>query len=184
MLKSWKRAGITIVATGVTVLGLSGLALVPPALAAAQQAPAAVVVQHGGGGGLRTEAGLEAAAQALGMTADELRTQLWAGESLADLADAAGVELQVVRDAVTAANLAATRDAITEAVADGTLTQAKADWLIEGLDAGYWGGEAGGFGFGGPGFGGHGGPRFFGGGRPGQDAPDAQPTTVAPTNES
>ena len=78
---------------GLTVLGLSGLALVQPV----------------------------AAAQALGLTVDELQTQLWAGEALADLATAAGVDLQVVQDAVTAANVAATRTAIAQAVTEGTL---------------------------------------------------------------
>jgi hypothetical protein len=181
MLKSWKRIGMTVVATGVTVLGLSGLALVQPVAAAQREAAAAIVAEHaGGGGGLHSEAGLAAAADALGLTVEELQTQLWAGESLADLADAAGVDLQVVQDAVTAANVQAARDEIAQAVTDGTMTQDKADWLIEGLDAGYWGGAAGpGFG---PGFGfGHGGPRPFGGP---DGAPDAAPTTVAPTINS
>ncbi|MCJ7668031.1 MAG: hypothetical protein MUP04_07100, partial [Anaerolineae bacterium] len=45
----------------------------------------------GFGGGLCGQAGLEAAAEALGMTADELSTQLWGGRTLADKA---GVDLQ------------------------------------------------------------------------------------------
>jgi hypothetical protein len=171
--------GVGLVATGITVLGLSGLALVPTAAAAENQAVAAIVALHGGGGGgLRSEEARAAAADALGLTVAELELQLRGGESLADLADTAGVELQVVLDAVTAANVAVTRAAIAQAVTDGTLTQAKADWLIEGLDAGYWGSEAGGFGFGG-----RGGPRPFGG-RPGQAGTEAAPTTVAPANES
>lgn len=169
--------GVTVVAAGMTVLGLSGLALVGPVAAAQNEAVAAVVAEHGGGGGgLRSEAALAAAADALGLTVEDLQLQLRAGESLADLADEAGVDLQVVLDAVTAANVLATRDSIAAAVADGSMTQAKADWLIAGLDAGYWGGESGGFGFG------RGGPHLFGG-RPG-DAPEAAPTTVAPTSNS
>jgi hypothetical protein len=109
------------------------------------------------------EAGLEAAAEALGMTADELSTQLWGGKSLADLAEAAGVDLQDVRDAVEAAQEAALRESIEQAVEDGALTREHADWLLEGLDNGYWGGR----GFGGcPGRGSFGGfqgnPRFGG----------------------
>ena len=100
---------------------------------------------------------------------------MYQGESLADLADQAGIDLQVVQDAITAANVQVTRDAIAAAVADGSMTQAKADWLKEGLDNGYWDGE-GGFGLG------HGGPRLFGP-RPGE-APEVAPTTVAPTNNS
>jgi hypothetical protein len=108
------------------------------------------------------------------MSVEDLQTQLWAGESLADLAEAAGVDLQVVQAAVTAANVQATRDAIAEAVADGSITQANADWLIEGLEAGYWSG--GGLGFG------RGGPHLFGG-RP-EVAPDTLPTTEAPADNS
>jgi hypothetical protein len=96
--------------------------------------------------GLCGQAGLEAAADALGMTADELSTQLWGGRTLADLADEAGVDLQAVRDAVDAACEQAVRDAIEQAVEDGRLSREQADWLLEGLDQGYWGSR--GFGFG------------------------------------
>ncbi len=41
-----------------------------------------------------------------------------------------------------------TKTAIQDAVTAGKLTQDKADWLIQGLDKGYWGGNQGGFGFG------------------------------------
>jgi hypothetical protein len=100
------------------------------------------------------QVGLEAVAEALGMTADELSTQLWGGKTLADLAEEAGVELQDLQDAVTAAQEAATREAIEQAVEGGNLSREHADWLLEGLDNGFWGGR----GF--RGFGGHGG---FGG---------------------
>ena len=107
--------------------------------------------------GIGGEVGLEAAAEALGMTAEELSTQLWGGKTLADLAEEAGVDLQDVRDAVNAALEAAQRGAIEQAVEDGNLTREHADWLLEGLDNGYWGGR----GFGG--FGGRGGFGRFGG---------------------
>jgi hypothetical protein len=88
------------------------------------------------------------------MTADELSAQLWGGETLANLADEAGVDLQAVQDAVTEACEQATRDAIEQAVTDGTITRAHADWLLEGLEQGFWGGGRG-FGLG-IGRGGHG----------------------------
>jgi len=88
------------------------------------------------------QAGLEAAAELLGMTADELSTQLWGGRTLADLADEAGVDLQTLRDAVEAANQAAmeaaVRDAIAQALENGYITQEQADWLLEGLDKGFF----------------------------------------------
>jgi hypothetical protein len=167
MSKLVSRIGLATAVTVLTVGVLSAVAYVQPAAAA--ESP--VVAAHGGGPGLRSEAALEAAAEALGMTADELSTQLWAGESLADLAEEAGVDLQVVQDAVTAANLEAQREAIAEAVADGTITQAHADWLLEGLDNGYWGAGSG-FGFGPRGFGGRGrGPSL-----------DTAPATTTPSS--
>ena len=160
MSKFLKFAGmVTLVAAMVIALGI----IWPASAQTATLAAPAARLAHGGGfgRGLCGEAGLEAAAEALNMTADELSTQLWGGKTLADLADEAGVELQAVRDAVEVACEQATRDAIEQAVADGQLTREHADWLLEGLDNGYWGGH--GFGFGGRGFG-HGGFRGFGGG--------------------
>ena len=136
----------------------------------------------GHGGGLHSQAALVAAAKALGMTTDELSAQLWGGKTLTDIASAKGVDIAVVKAAVEAAQVAETKTAIAQAVTDGTMTQAKADWLIEGLDKGYWGaGAEGDFGFGmGPGRGcggpgGAGGPALRGG------APNgAAPNSTAP----
>jgi hypothetical protein len=158
MSRLLKLAGMAILAAAVVV----ALGAISPASAREAQAERAqfgarmAIAPHGGSGrGLCGEAGLEAAAEALGMTADEMSTQLWGGRTLADMADEAGVELQAVRDAVEAACEQATRDAIEQAVEDGRLTREQADWLLEGLDNGYWGGGFGhGFGFGrGRGFG-------------------------------
>lgn len=106
--------------------------------------------------------GLEAAAEVLGMTADELSAELWGGKTLAALAEEAGVDLQDIQDAVTAAQDAATREAIEQAVEDEALTREHADWLLQGLDNGFLGGR--GFGH----FGGRGCFRGFGPGMPGQ----------------
>jgi len=96
-----------------------------------------------GGHGLRDAVALQAAADALGMTPEELTTQLWGGKTLADLADEKGVALEDVQAAVTAAHEAAYRDAIAQAVENGTITQENADWLLEGLDKGFIGGPGG-----------------------------------------
>jgi hypothetical protein len=151
-----KSVGLTTLVVVLTVVSIGALAGAQTATAAERQA----VTAHGGGRGFCGQAGQEAAAEALGMTADELSTQLWGGRSLADLADEAGVDLQAVQEAVTAACQQATREAIEQAVTDGTITRAHADWLLEGLEAGYWGGASRGFGFGPRGFGGFGGPGF------------------------
>ena len=129
----------------------------------------ATTLLHGrgpGGGGRGFGLGqveLEAAAKVLGMTADELSTALQSGKTLEQVATDKGVDIQKVKDAIQAAHATEVRDRIQQALKDGTITQANADWLLEGLDKGYIG-VPGAFGFGGP----HG---------PGLgDAPVAQPT--------
>lgn len=127
---------------------------------------------HGGGPGGRGLGleGVQVAAEALGMTTDELITALRSGRTLQELADEAGVELQDVQDAIEAARAESMRERIQQALDAGTITQEHADWLLEGLEKGFIGGP-GGFGFGGkhgPGFG---------------PAPEQTPT-AQPTQES
>jgi hypothetical protein len=78
-----------------------------------------------------------AVAEALGMTSDELATELQAGKTLADLAEEKDVDLQALYDAANQARETAWTDAIEQAVTDGDMTRAKADWLIEGQKQGY-----------------------------------------------
>jgi hypothetical protein len=89
------------------------------------------------------QAGLEAAAELLGMTPDELSDQLWGGETLADLAEEAGVPLSDVRDAVEEATSAVRQEAIKEFVArqveNGRISQEQADWINQGIDNGWFG---------------------------------------------
>ena len=85
----------------------------------------AVVPAHDKAGGGH----LDAAATALGMTVEELRTALVAGTSLADVAATKGVAVQKVIDAIVAAETAE----LKQHVADGKLTQARADELLAGL---------------------------------------------------
>jgi len=97
------------------------------------------------------DAELEVAAQALGMTTDEVQSALQEGKTLQDLADAAGVDIADVHAAIQAVHETEMRDRIAQAVEDGTITQEKADWLLEGIDKGFMGGGDGfNLGFGGP----------------------------------
>lgn len=96
------------------------------------------------------DAELEAAAKVLGMTTDELSSALQDGKTLQDLADAAGVDIEDVHAAIQAVHETELRDRIQQAVDDGTMTQEKADWLLEGLDKGFLEGPGFGFGFGAP----------------------------------
>jgi hypothetical protein len=73
---------------------------------------------------------LAVAATALGMTEAELRTELDAGKSIAQVAEAKNVDLQVVIDALVAKQQAH----IAEHVAEGKLTQAQADAKLVDLE--------------------------------------------------
>ncbi|MEX1218741.1 MAG: hypothetical protein WEA11_09530 [Acidimicrobiales bacterium] len=75
--------------------------------------------QRGGKGG----PGLEVAAQALGVSTDELRTAFESGQTLAQVATEKGVDVQVVIDALVAERT----NHINEKVTSGDLTQAEAD---------------------------------------------------------
>ena len=130
---------------------------------------------HGPGGRGLGQVELEAAAKVLGMTTEEVSTALQSGKTLQDLADEAGVKIEDVQAAIQAAHETELRDRIAQAVQDGTITQANADWLLEGLDKGFIG-VPGAFGFGGP----HG---FEHGLKLNQTAP-TQPAQPTPTQSS
>jgi hypothetical protein len=116
----------------VAVMASAGLAVASPTLAQGVAAPAAALAQRGGGpmGGMgRGGMQLGTIATALGMTEAELRTELQAGKSVADVATAKSVSL----DAVVNAVIAAQTTTLQQAVTDGRLTQAQADTLLSNL---------------------------------------------------
>ena len=73
--------------------------------------------------------GLDVAAQALGMTTDELHTALDGGQTLAQVASDKGVNVQVVVDAL----VASATNHINEEVTSGEITQAEADQKLADL---------------------------------------------------
>ena len=75
---------------------------------------------HRGG---REGLGVDAVASVLGMTTEELHTELHAGKSLASIAESKGVAVQKVIDAI----VAEVKAHVAEEVASGELTQAEAD---------------------------------------------------------
>lgn len=75
-----------------------------------------------GHGGRGLFGGLDAAAEALGMTEDE-REAVSDGDTLAEVAQQEGVEVSAVVDAL----VAAAQERLAQAVEDGRLTQAEAD---------------------------------------------------------
>jgi len=190
MFKMKKYVGIAVLVGLVAALGISSVASAQSSVTPTPAAPTTQTAPPADGLGpreLHSQAALAAAAKALDMTTDELSAQLWGGKTLSDIAASKGVDIATVKAAVEAAQIAETKTAIAQAVTDGTMTQAKADWLIAGLDKGYWGaGAQGDMGFGmGPGMGGrdgHGGPH--GGGPNGAAPSGTAPNSTAPGNST
>jgi hypothetical protein len=132
----------------------------------------------GGRGGGLSLTGLQIAAQKLGMTTDELITALQSGKTLEQIAQEKGVDYASIQTAIQQQSQADLRTRIQQAVTAGTISQEKADWLLEGLDKGF-------IGSGPDGEGPFGGMHGFGLG-PGK-TPQGQPTTPAqpaPTQQS
>ncbi len=108
-------------------------------------------------------------AEKLGLTPTELFEQLHSGKTLTEIAEAQGVELETIQDALNASRVQTMKDKIAQAVTDGDMTQEEADWWTLGIEKGWVDGGRGGFGLMGPG-GRHGmGDRGM--------RPDAAPTT-------
>ena len=126
---------------------------------------------HGHGFGFGDDE-LEAAAGVLGMTTVEVKAAFEDGKTLQDLADEAGVDIEDVHAAIQAVHETEMRERIAQQVEDGTITQAQADWMLEGLNNGYMMGKGGPGGFGN----GNGGPRGggFGPGDGTRDCPMGQ----------
>ena len=171
----------------VTVVGLvmSGMVFAQTATPPAQTAPEdPQQLPRGRGFGCMGGGSWEkfdAMAEALDLTPTELFEKLHEGKTLAELAKEQGVDLEKVQEAANAERVKAMKDAITQAVEDGKITQAQADWLLQGLDEGYLGkGRDFGFGFGGRGGRGMHGMHGFGRGL----APEQAPTTPSTTPSS
>ena len=93
--------------------------------------------------------GTDAVAEALGMTPEELSAELQAGKTLEEIIEAQGHDPEEFLSDVA-------EESIAQAVEDGRMTQEQADWLLQGLEQGYFPGPMGH---------GEGGPCGGGGGR-------------------
>ena len=107
------------------------------------------------------------AAEALGITVEELDAAREAGQRLPELAEELGVDIETVQEAVEAAKA----EMVQQAVEDGTITQEQADQILSG---------EGRRGFGNGRDGRRGGPRFNG--PQGNDANGQLPFLPAPDN--
>jgi hypothetical protein len=95
----------------------------------------------GGGFGFGLKGGnswqsFDAVAKALGLTPEQLFSELHSGKTLEAIAEEKGIDMQTVRDAVNASQTEAMKAAIEQAVTDGKLTREQADWLLKGLELG------------------------------------------------
>ncbi len=127
---------IVIAAVVFAALGATGLAY---AQSATPQAPGALASGYGrgprGGGlaanGAGTQTGflhdelIAAWAAKLNLSVDELNTRLVNGETMSQIAASAGITVDQFRSLMGEARTTA----LDQAVADGTVTQAQADWL-------------------------------------------------------
>jgi hypothetical protein len=170
-----------VVALGAFAVGAVGAQTGAPArsgTAPAGSAPAGVPAVLPGGGGPDflggSIAAFDAQAKALNLTPVQLFEQLHSGKALSEIAQAQGVDLATVQEAVKGVQLQSTKDLIAQAVKDGSMGQAQADWFLEGLAKGYMDG--------GPGFGPMGGGRMMGGMGPGPRGAPGAPPSEAPAN--
>lgn len=156
MKKLFKISLVGLLVVGAVAVLMTGIALAQEETPTTPENTLPAPGMRGFGRGLGGETGLAAAAEALGMTTEELSAELWAGKTLADIAEEKGIDLvelqATVQSAVQAAQVSAMQDAINQAVEAGTITQENADWLLEGIEQGF----IPGFGFGLGGRGGHG----------------------------
>ena len=76
-------------------------------------------------------------AEALGFSPVELFTELHAGKSPDEVAEAQGVDMESLQDKMKAARAEAMEEAIEQAVADGNMSQEQADWMLKGLEQGF-----------------------------------------------
>jgi hypothetical protein len=113
----------------------------------------------------------DAIAKALGLTPEQLFSELHSGKTLEGIAEEKGIDLQAVQDAAKAAQVEAQKAAIEKMVEDGKLTREQADWMLKGIELGMMPrGRSFGRGFG---FGGRGSFR----GCPPSTAPSAAPSS-------
>lgn len=80
----------------------------------------------------------DAVAAALKLTPTQLFEQLHSGKTLAEIAAAQGVEMSAVQEAIKTARLNQARSAIQKAQESGKFSKDRADWMLQGLEKGWF----------------------------------------------
>ncbi len=142
------------VAAGSTVLAQT---TTPPAESTPATPKAGRIWSRGFGFG-GDAATFDAVAEALKLTPTQLFEELHAGKTLSAIAEAQGVDLSAVQEAMNASRIQAMKEKIAQAVTDGKITQEQADWLLQGIEKG-WAFRGRGFGIEGFGLDGRGGMK-------------------------
>lgn len=125
--------GAAAIAAGVTIGGIGGALIGTPSISSAVEGVESVESVEGaesGWGHRGPGPALGVAAEAIGISEEELRAALREGQSLADVAAANGVEAQVVVDALVAEATAR----IDQRVADGDLDADRAEAIKANLE--------------------------------------------------
>jgi len=178
MIKRW----MMLAGVGLVAVLLICVVAVPAFAQSSTPTPTTPNAQSSGGKGLGFCFGaggswdvFDAEAKALGLTPEQFFSELHSGKTVEDIAKEKSVDLQTVQDAAKAAQTAAQKSAIEQAVKDGKLTQEQADWMLKGIDLGFMPmgrGRGRGFGFG------------SGGQKPSGNSSGSATPSVAPTTSS
>lgn len=80
----------------------------------------------------------DAVAAALKLTPTQLFEQLHSGKTLQEIAAAQGVEMSAVQEAIKSARLNQAREGIRKAQESGKLSKERADWMLQGLEKGWF----------------------------------------------
>jgi len=140
MTKKWMMLAGTGLLAAVLVLALVVPAVAQDATPTPQTPRSGRIWGRGFGigfGGSGSWVTFDAAAEALGMTPEQLFSALHSGKTLDKVAEEKGVDVQVVKDAIEAAQAEARKAEIQEAVKEGKITQEQADWMLQGIEKGY-----------------------------------------------
>ncbi len=133
---------VAVVALLVLVLGVTSVVMAQdttpstPTPNTAPQPPFGKFGKFGWFGG-RDWGSFDAMAEALKLTPTELFEQLHSGKTLAEIAEAQGVDLQALQDAAQKSRAEAMKKAIEDAVQAGKITREQADWMLKGIENGW-----------------------------------------------
>lgn len=97
------------------------------------------------GTGIMHDSMVTAFAEKLGLSVDTINQRLAAGETMWQIAESEGLTAEEIQALMTAAHT----EALAEAVANGTITQAQADWMNQRMAQGIGAGNCSGAGNGG-----------------------------------